>query len=88
MSNYKNFDERIDLDNQMVEISKNFPKSEDDLLFYVRAKMSTNELFVLSKSNNLNLIIAFSNMANQNPEFKEILQKSLEISLNDFLKKD
>jgi hypothetical protein len=79
--NYNNIDNRLDIDNYFKNVVDNYPKNDDDFIFYMRGKISTGEFFASSVSDSNNLIKAFYSLYLQNIEFKDIID-SLFISVN------
>ena len=71
--NYNNIDNRLDLDILIQNACENYPKNDDDFIFYIRGKISTNELFVGSCSNIDNMVNALLNMYYQSDEIKTII---------------
>jgi len=83
MRNFEDLYERIDLDNEMKNIVKDYPKNSDDFIFYIRGKNSTKELFMASAGEELNFGIALANIALQN----EQIRKQLNLAI-DYLEKN
>jgi len=52
---FSNIDSRLDLDNFMRDVQKNFPKNDDDYFMYMRGKHSTREHCIMSASNDMNI---------------------------------
>lgn len=71
----KNLNDRLDLDNYITDVVKNYPKNEDDYLFYIRGKNSTNELIFCSSGNAENFGLSLFNIATQN----KVIMNELEI---------
>lgn len=46
MNKYAELDERLDLDNHIRKIVDEYPENDDDFIFFMRGKNSTDELFV------------------------------------------
>lgn len=64
----KNLDERLDLDNQIKDVVLNYPKNDDDYLFYIRGKNSTGELVLNSAGTVENLGLALFTISTQNSD--------------------
>lgn len=68
---FTNIYERIDLDNYMKEVVENYPKNEDDYVFYIRGKNSTGEMFMATCSETSNFGYALFNIGSQNEAVKQ-----------------
>jgi hypothetical protein len=74
---YENIFGRVELDKQMQEIANDFPKNEDDVLLYVRGKISTKEIFIVSASAVEPMRDIIVNLMLQNEHIFEILTNSV-----------
>ena len=63
---FTKIDERLDLDNQMKEVVNSYPKNDDDYVFYIRGKNSTEEFFMASAGEAKNFGYSLFNLATQN----------------------
>lgn len=70
---YTNIDNRLDLDNQMREVIKCYPKNNDDYIFYIRGKNSTGEFMVATCAETQNFGYSLFNLASQNDTILEEL---------------
>ena len=84
---YTNINNRLDLDNQMMEVANDYPKNDDDYFFYIRGKNSTQEFFFAVASETGNFGYALFNIATQNEIIKaellyavDALKKSEELN--------
>lgn len=75
---FTKIDERLDLDNQMKSVVENYPKNDDDYVFYIRGKNSTQEFFMASAGESKNFGYALFNLASQNEIIKSELLFALE----------
>lgn len=71
--------ERIDLDNYLSEVVKNYPKNDDDYLLYIRGKNSTKELFIASCGEEHNLAYGLCNIAMQNNSIKNEIEAAYKV---------
>ena len=75
---YTEINERLDLDNQMKLVVENYPKNDDDYVFYIRGKNSTEEFFMASCGETKNFGYALFNLASQNELIKNEIIFALE----------
>lgn len=75
---FTKIDERLDLDNQMKKVVENYPKNDDDYVFYIRGKNSTQEFYMASAGESKNFGYALFNLASQNEIIKDELLFALE----------
>jgi hypothetical protein len=69
---YKNIDDRLDLDNYITDIVLKFPKNETDSLFYIRVNSETGDLCFLEAGSYQHLGAALYTIALKN---KEVLKE-------------
>ena len=75
---FTKIDERLDLDNQMKNVVENYPKNDDDYVFYIRGKNSTQEFYMASAGESKNFGYALFNLAIQNEIIKDELLFAIE----------
>lgn len=75
---FTKIDERLDLDNKMKKVVAAYPKNDDDYVFYIRGKQSTEEFFMASAGEAKNFGYALFNLASQNDVIKEEILFALE----------
>ena len=69
-----NIDERLDLDNYIIDLSKKFPKNNDDAYLFIRAKKSTDELFYSCIADDTLSCEMVLTIALNNKEFREMIE--------------
>jgi hypothetical protein len=81
---YTDINDRLDLDNQIKEIAEVYPKNDDDFMFFIRGKSSTNEFFMSSVGESGTFSLALFNIAIQNEQIKSEILFTVKM-LDEFL---
>ena len=76
---YSNIDNRLDLDNHISTIVKNFPSNDTDFLFYIRGNTINEDMCFLSSSNYKNFFSALYTIIKDDKimfeEFEEMIKE-------------
>lgn len=81
-------DHRLDLDNVIKKISKDFPKNEDDFFLFIRGKGSTNEIFAAMQGNEDLMIKAMTSVAIQEDKLAFLIKNSNDLLINYYQEND
>lgn len=75
-------DHRLDLDNVIKKISKDFPQNDDDFFLFIRGKGSTNEIFAAMQGNEDLMIQAITSVAIQEDKLHFLIKNSNDLLIN------
>jgi hypothetical protein len=77
-----NIDNRLDLDNYITEVINNFPKSNEDFIFYIRGNMVDGDLCFLSSSTYDNFGNVLYSLAKNN----ELILEQIQLTMQEIIK--
>ena len=78
MNKYEEIDQRLDLDNYIRKIVDEYPENDDDFIFFIRGKNSTDEFFVSAKGDISYLGMYLYIMSVNDEHLKEQLMSAIE----------
>jgi hypothetical protein len=71
--NLENTNDRLNIDVYINNICDKYPENEDDFIFFIRGKISTDEFFHASVSTSYNLFKVLLSLYFQNEQMKEVI---------------